>query len=161
MDRNVHSCNLRGQVTRDANDSLLHGRFHRGHSLIRPAREIHQQLTGSGRCDRGERAIDSSFEPTTGFTRESVAAPHPRHDLRAEVGRLECDVHGVVGNLCRGPTHRSCQTNGSTIVTDRQVVHRQRALDMVDRLQRLPRLRSTSTHRSLQRVQIKSVKRLP
>ncbi len=90
-----------------------------------------------------------------------MAAPHPRHDLRAKVGRLECDVLGVVGNLCRGSTHRPCQTNGSAIVTDRQVVDRQRALDMVDRLQRLSRLRPTGTHRPLQRVEIKSVERLP
>ena len=161
VNRNVHSRNLRGQVTKDANESLLHGRFHRGHSLIGPAREIHEQLAGPGRCDRGEHAIDSSFEPTTGFTREPVAAPHPRHDLRAEVGRLERDVLGVVCNLCRGPTHRSCQTNRSAIVTDRQVVDGQGALDVVDRLQRLFRLRPTGAHSPLQRVEVESVQRLP
>ena len=123
-------------------------------------REIHKQLTGrADATGASARSIPRSNRRLASLVSRWRRPSSPRPPRRSRPPRVRC-------SQCR---RQSLSWPHPSFLPD-QWVHdrhgssgrrRQRALDMVDRLQRLPRLRPTGTHRSLQRVQIKSVERLP
>ncbi len=91
VNRNVHSRNLRGQVTKDANESLLHGRFHRGHSLIGPAREIHEQLGRKYSAGFITEIESDSLPP--GLDEDSIRALSAKKDEPEWMTQLRLDAY--------------------------------------------------------------------